>query len=203
MTAFTISDTFCSFTYKLQLWSDLNTDTVQDANEFLDVTQTAETASGPIFYKASNADRAFHINRLMPVTNTQVGVYYLKGIAQVQNSGAISTQTITFTIVKNCDVETLTPPASISDVFYTFKAAAVTVTLPQITSSNPTLCPVTHDLEVKDPAFTAYATSSFASLLAYTASTRTLVVSYTVDNRFSPLDTTNLIELRIHAKMDN
>ena len=167
MTAFTLSDPLCTVTYKLQLWDDLNADTVQDANEYLDVAQTAEIASGSMFFKASNADLDFHINRLMPVTNNEVGVYYLRGVAEI-TGGASSFVQITFTIVKNCDIETLTPPASISNMLYTFNAPANSIILAATTSSNPTHCPVTHELEVKDPtAFIVLSSSSFTTLISF------------------------------------
>ena len=83
----------------------------------------------------------------MPVTNYDVGVVTLFGTAQIQDGGNTAYSTITFTIIKNCDIEILTPPAlAHSDVLYTFHATAVTVTFAETTSSFPSLCPVTHIL---------------------------------------------------------
>ena len=148
-----------------------------------------------MFYKASSTDKAFNINTLMPVTNSDVGIITIHGTAQVQDGGNTAQNTITVTIVKNCDIETLTAPGSISDIIYTFNAASVVVTLPETISSFPTLCPVTHDLEIKDPTFAPFASTSFIPLVSYVVSTRTITVSYSVDNEFSPLDGANTIEM--------
>ena len=131
----------------------------------------------------------------MPVSNLEVGVYYLKGTAQVESAGNTAYFDIRVTIVKNCNIETLTPQGSISDILYTFNAASVVVTLPETISSFPTLCPVTHKLKIKDPTYASFASTSFAPLVSYVVSTRTITVSYSVDNKFSPLDGANTIEM--------
>ena len=182
MSTFTISDIYCGVTYS-----------IEDSTS-IPITQSFEVTSGPMFYKTLNTDTAFNINRLMPVTNSEVGFYNIKGRASIESGGRSSTCDITFEIVLNCDIETLTPPGTISDVLYTFHAAAVVVTLPETLSSFPSLCIVTHDLEIKDPTiFAPFATTSFAPLVSYVLATRTLTISYTIDNIFSPLITSNLI----------
>jgi len=62
-TTFTVSDQYCDVSYKVQLWNDLNADTVQDSNEFTDVTLTSEAVGSGIVYKPLSTNREVKINR--------------------------------------------------------------------------------------------------------------------------------------------
>ena len=206
MPDFTISDTYCAFSYGLKLFTtDSNSNSIRDDAEFSVVTQTAEAAGSYMFYKSASTDVNYYVNRLMPITNTEVGTYYVRGTAQVQDSGATSFSEIQFDILPNCNLETLTPPASNPDVAYTFHAAQVVSVLPETTSSNPTLCPVSHHLQVKDGSgnWVDYASSQIASVITYVEGTRTLTVFYDTDNEFSSQDTSNIYEIKLIADMNN
>jgi hypothetical protein len=79
------SDNYCSKNYEVSLWTDTNSDTIKDASEY-SVIPLAASASPFNFYKNLNTDRKFHINILKPLTNADVGMYYLKSKTWVDTS---------------------------------------------------------------------------------------------------------------------
>ena len=41
-------------------------------------------ASSSVFYKILDSDVFYYVNRLMPLTNSEIGEYYLRGVATVE-----------------------------------------------------------------------------------------------------------------------
>ena len=125
----------------------------------------------------------------MPLTNGEIGTYYLRGYGNVEGGVTSYYGEIDFSIVKNCSVESLTPPGSVSDIAYTFHSTAINSVLPETTSSRPVDCPVTHLLYSKqsDNSWKEVTdvTSEHKDLVSYVSGTRTSTVFYDVDNRFS------------------
>ena len=80
-------------------------------------------------------------------------------------------------------------PATLADVHYTFGAASVTVTFPEVTAEYPN-CVVDHKMRIllPDTTYTWLSNSPYASLANYGNAARKLTVHYTVDNEFSPVD---------------
>ena len=161
-----------------------------------------------MFYKASDTDDEYHINRLAPVTNSEVATYSLRGVGRVEGtSGQTAFSSISFEIQKNCDLESITETASLplSDVSYTFGATQVTTILPASTSSMPSVCPIHYFMQVKesDGTWKFLATSSFTPFMSFNTAIRQLSVHYDTDNEFSPVTGVNTIELRQYLKLNN
>jgi hypothetical protein len=86
---------------------------------------TSSGAGTHLFYKSDILVTQFYINIAKPLVNADSNIYFLR--TKYHFDGANSAEDfglVNVTIIADCSQETITPPASISNIQYTFKTTA-------------------------------------------------------------------------------